>query len=86
MNISEQEFKYLVEGITSDSIQLLIDRKNYTFGQWLELNHFTELNNPGLPSLYEDEMHLLENAAALSLETIAMQRINAINTILQQYE
>ena len=55
-------------------------------GQWLELNHFTELNNPDLPSLYEDEMHLLENAAALSLETIAMQRINAINTILQQYE
>ena len=30
MNVSEQEFKFMVEGITSDLIQLLIDRKNYT--------------------------------------------------------
>ena len=30
MNISEQEYKYLVEGITSDLIQLLIDRDQYT--------------------------------------------------------
>ena len=29
MNVSEQEFKFMVEGITSDLIQLLIDRKQY---------------------------------------------------------
>ena len=73
-----------------DPVAMVAEKLGYDtplpLGQWLELNHFTELNNPDLPSLYEDEMHLLENAAALSLETIAMQRINAINTILQQYE
>ena len=30
MNVSEQEFKYMTEGITSDLIQLLIDRNQYT--------------------------------------------------------
>ena len=30
MNVSEQEFKFMVEGITSDLIQLLIDREQYT--------------------------------------------------------
>lgn len=29
MNVSKQEFKFMVEGITSDLIQLLIDRKHY---------------------------------------------------------
>ena len=36
--------------------------------------------------LWNEEMGLLENAAALSLEAIAHQRINAINAILKQYE
>ena len=57
-----------------------------SFKAWLELNHFKELENIGLKDLWADEKALLENAAALSLETIAGQRINAINTILQQYE
>ena len=30
MNVSEQEFKFMVEGITSDLIQLLIDRRQYS--------------------------------------------------------
>ena len=30
--------------------------------------------------------YLLENAAALSIETIAMQRMNAINALLNKYE
>ena len=33
MNVSKQEFQYMVEGITSDLIQLLIDRKQYTLPQ-----------------------------------------------------
>ena len=53
---------------------------------WLELNHFKDLKDSTLEQLWADEKALLENAAALSLETIAGQRINAINTILQQYE
>ncbi len=27
MNVSEQEFKYMVEGVTSDLIQLMLDRR-----------------------------------------------------------
>ena len=30
MNISEQEFQFMTEGITSDLIQLLMDRENYS--------------------------------------------------------
>ena len=36
MNISEQEFKYLVEGITSDLIQLLIDRVHHSLPHAVE--------------------------------------------------
>lgn len=36
MKVSEQEFKFMVEGITSDLIQLLIDRENYTLPQAVE--------------------------------------------------
>ena len=57
-----------------------------SYKAWLELNHFKDLDDTGLKELWADEKALLENAAALSLETIAGQRINAINTILQQYE
>jgi hypothetical protein len=41
---------------------------------------------PDLKPLWEMERRFLEQADALSLETIALQRINAINTILKQYE
>ena len=41
---------------------------------------------PASWSLWNEETALLEQAAALSLETIALQRINAINAILKQYE
>lgn len=30
MKVSEQEFKFMVEGVTSDLIQLLMDRKGYS--------------------------------------------------------
>jgi hypothetical protein len=30
MNISEQEFKFMTESITSDLIQLLMDREHYS--------------------------------------------------------
>ena len=33
MNVSEQEFRFMVEGITSDLIQLLMDREHYTLPQ-----------------------------------------------------
>ena len=36
MNEGEQEFKFMVEGITSDLIQLLMDRKNYTLPRAVE--------------------------------------------------
>ena len=57
-----------------------------TYEQWLEVNHFQELPKTGLQDLWSTEKELLDLADALSLETIASQRINAINTILQQYE
>ena len=39
-----------------------------------------------LKQLWSDEAELLAHAPALSLETIANQRINAINSILTNYE
>ena len=33
MNVSEKEFQFMVEGITSDLIQLLMDREHYSLSQ-----------------------------------------------------
>lgn len=60
--------------------------KPLSFQDWLSLNHFKDLDSESLSSLWADETRLLEHAAALSLESIAMQRIEAIKTNLQQYE
>ena len=36
MRVSEQEFRFMVEGITSDLIQLPMDREQYTLPQAVE--------------------------------------------------
>lgn len=36
MNVSEQEFKFMVEGITSDLIQMLMDRERYSLPEAIE--------------------------------------------------
>jgi len=36
MKVNEQEFRFMVEGITSDLIQLLMDREQYTLPQAVE--------------------------------------------------
>jgi len=45
MNVSEQEFKFMVEGITSDLIQLLIDRKQYTLPRAVEVVYSSNIYN-----------------------------------------
>lgn len=37
MNVSEQEFKFMVEDITSDLIQLLMNRTHYTLSNAVEV-------------------------------------------------
>lgn len=37
MNVSDQEFQFMTESITSDLIQLLIDREHYTLPQAVEV-------------------------------------------------
>lgn len=37
MNVSEQEFKFMVEDITSDLIQLLVNRTHYTLPNAVEV-------------------------------------------------
>jgi len=45
MNVSEQEFRFMVEGITSDLIQLLIDRKQYTLPRAVEVVYSSNIYN-----------------------------------------
>lgn len=45
MNISEQEFKFMVEGITSDLIQLLMDRDQYTLPRAVEAVYSSNIYN-----------------------------------------
>ena len=45
MNVSEQEFKFMVEGITSDLIQLLIDRKQYTLPHAVDAVYSSNIYN-----------------------------------------
>ena len=37
MNVSEQEFMFMTEGITSDLIQMLMDREHYSLPQAVKL-------------------------------------------------
>ena len=73
-----------------DPVKLVGEKLGYDkplrFPQWLEVTRLEGLEEESLKQLWADEAELLENAAALSLETIATQRINAINSILEQYE
>lgn len=45
MNVSEQEFKFMVEGITSDLIQLLMDRDQYTLPRAVEAVYSSNIYN-----------------------------------------
>lgn len=73
-----------------DSVKLVGEKLGYdrplSYSRWRETTHFQALTDDTLQQLWADEMQLLENAAALSLENIATQRIQAIQSILQQYE
>jgi hypothetical protein len=37
MNVSEQDFMFMAEGITSDLIQMLMDREHYSLSKAVEL-------------------------------------------------
>ena len=39
MNISEQEFKFMTESITSDLVQMLIEREGYTLPKAIEVTY-----------------------------------------------
>ena len=73
-----------------DTVQLTGEKLGYdkplSYAEWLKTTHFSGVMDETLKKLWADETELLENAAALSLENIATQRINALHSILQQYE
>lgn len=45
MNVSEQEFKFMVEGITSDLIQLLMDREQQSLPHAVESVYNSNIYN-----------------------------------------
>ncbi len=45
MNVSEQDFKFMVESITSDLIQLMMDRQNYTLSRAVETVYNSNIYN-----------------------------------------
>ena len=45
MNVSEQEFKFMVEGITSDLIQMLMDREHYSLPEAVEAVYNSDIYN-----------------------------------------
>jgi hypothetical protein len=45
MKVSEKEFKFMVEGITSDLIQLLMDREHYTLPHAVETVYGSNIYN-----------------------------------------
>ena len=73
-----------------DTVKLVGEKLGYekplSFPEWLDVTRLVGLEEEPLKKLWASEKNLLENAMALSLETIATQRINAITSILEQYE
>ena len=71
MNISEQDFKFMTEGMTSDLIQLLIDRCHYTLPKATETVYasqtYAALLRPQTQLYYQSSGYvfsLLENEVA----------------------
>ncbi len=73
-----------------DPVKLVGEKLGYgqplSYAEWLKVTGFRDLMDETLKRLWTSETELLENAGALSLENIATQRIQAINSILKQYE
>ena len=73
-----------------DPVKLVGEKLGYdrplSYAEWLKVTRFQDLMDDTLKKLWADETELFEKAAALSLENIATQRIQAINSILKQYE
>ena len=73
-----------------DPVRLVGEKLGYekplSYEDWLRVTHLGGLKDESLQKLWADETHLLENAAALSIETIALQRMNAITALLDKYE
>jgi hypothetical protein len=45
MNVNEQEFKFMMEGITSDLIQLLMDREHYSLSKAVKAVYTSNIYN-----------------------------------------
>ena len=45
MNVSNQEFKFMTESITSDLIQLLMDREHYSLSKAVETVYESDIYN-----------------------------------------
>ena len=43
MKVSDQEFRFMVEGITSDLIQLLMDREHYSLPKAVEVVYSSDI-------------------------------------------
>lgn len=64
MNISEQDFKYMVEGATADLIRLLIERKGYDMKSAVDVVYqsktYAALNRPQTGLYYQSSGYLFD--------------------------
>lgn len=64
MNISEQDFKYMVEGATADLIRLLMERKNYDMKSAVDAVYqsktYAALNRPQTGLYYQSSGYLFD--------------------------
>jgi len=64
MSISEEEFKYLIEGITSDLITLLVERNEYDIKSAVDAVYQSEtyaaLNRPQTGLYYQSSGYIYE--------------------------
>ena len=85
MKVSKQEFQYMVEGITSDLIQLLMDRESYPLPQAVDAVYnsdiYAALQRPssGLYSQSSGYVYLyLRSELNLAPCTCKQQRLHTI--------
>jgi len=64
MNISEQEFRYMVEGQTADLIRMLIERNGYDMKSAVDAvyqsNTFAALNRPQTGLYYQSPGYVFD--------------------------
>ena len=85
----QEVFKFAVKKVPETIKELLDEKLGYpaplAYNDWVEANHYQELNDAQKNWLYRQELGYIESLKGMTVREIAEQRIEEITTALRKY-